>query len=75
MAKASYNKEYQNRLLGLRSVGENLVDDNIGVNEKEYTICYWRFEDALEMFYSCFENIDFPYLNTDKDICGTGLVM
>ena len=65
--KASYNKEYQNRLLGLLSVWDNLVADNIGVNGKEYTTCYLRFEDALEMFYSCFESIDFPYLNTDKD--------
>ena len=52
--KASYNKEYQNRLLGLLSVWDNLVADNIGVNGKEYTTCYLRFEDALKMFYSCF---------------------
>ena len=59
--KASYDKEYQNQLLGLLSVFEYLVADNIGVNGKEYTTCYLRFEDAMEMFYSCFESIEFPY--------------
>ena len=56
--KASYNQEYQNRFLGLL---EYLVPDNIGVNGKEYTTCYLRFEDALETFYSCFKSTEFPY--------------
>ena len=40
--KASCNKEYRNQFLGLLSVWEYLVADNIGVNGKEYTTCYLK---------------------------------
>ena len=43
-----------------------MTADAIGTDGKEHTSCFLRFADALKAFFDGFENVEPPYLNTNK---------
>lgn len=60
-------ESHRNRLLGLMAVWNEQTADAIGMDGKEYTKFFLKFDDALDSFFSFFSHIQKPYLNTDKD--------
>ena len=60
-------KDEINRLNGLLAVWDNLTANSVGLDGKEYTSCYLQFDVAMEIFFSFYENVGYPFLNTDKD--------
>ena len=63
----SKNNDKKHRINGLLSVWDLLTADAIGTDGKEHTMSFLPFSDALEAFFDCFEDMEPPYLNTDKD--------
>ena len=59
----------RNRINGLLSVWDMLTADAVEKDGKEHTSFFVAFDDALEVFYNSYEEINVkpPYLNTDKD--------
>ena len=60
-------ESHRNRLLGLMAVWNELTVDAIGMDGKEYTNFFLKFDNALDSFFLFYIHIQKPYLNTDKD--------
>ena len=55
------------RLLGLMAVWNELTADAVGIDGKEYSKFFLKFDEALDIYFSFYSHIQKPYLNTDKD--------
>ena len=55
------------RLLGTLAVWDQLIADTVGANGEDCTTAFLKFDEAMDIFYSYFSNVDRPYLNTDRD--------
>eukprot|EP00794_Sanderia_malayensis_P000902 gene902-205_t len=56
-----------NRLLEILAVWDQLIADMVGTNGEDCTNAFLKFDEAMDIFYSYFDNVDRPYLNTDRD--------
>lgn len=65
--KECTSESRRSRLLGLMAVWNELTADAVGIDGKEYTKFFLKFDEALDIFYSFYSHIQKPYLNTDKD--------
>ena len=55
------------RLLGTLAVWDQLIADTVGANGEDCTTALLKFDEAMDIFYSYFSNVNRPYLNTDRD--------